>query len=215
MKFFVIIKEHSVRIPRKNFLQLGDYPLWKHLVLKLKEYDVYIDTNSLEVLHACEAFEWVSAYKRKKRHIELENSNDFKVSPALLMIERFLSMYVEDKDEIIVTPHVTSPFIEVKTILKATQKLSEGYDSVQACTMHQEFAYFKNSPINFDVNVIQKTQDLEPIVLGNGAFFIFTKRTFEKNKHRTGKNPYFYPLSFKESIEIDYIEDYELALKFI
>ena len=57
MKFFIIIKEHSVRIRRKNFLQLGDYPLWKHLVLKLKEYDVYIDTNSLEVLHECEAFE--------------------------------------------------------------------------------------------------------------------------------------------------------------
>ncbi len=215
MKFLIIIKENSVRIPKKNFLPIAGIPLWKHLVFELQGYELYIDTDSSEIINECEDFEWVLAYEREKKHIELENSGNFKVSPALLMIERFLSTYVSDKDEVIITPHVTSPFITVETILKAAKKLSEGYDSVQACTIHKEFAYFKNQPINFDRNVIQKTQDLEPIVLGNGAFFVFTKRSFEKNRHRTGKNPYFYPLSFKEAIEIDYIEDYELALKFV
>ena len=47
--------------------------------------------------------------------------------------------------------------------------------------------------------------------MGNGAFFIFTKKTFKENRNRTGKNPYFYPITFPESIEIDNKEDWELA----
>ena len=51
--------------------------------------------------------------------------------------------------------------------------------------------------------MVQKTQDLEPVIMGNGAFFIFTKKTFKENNNRTGKNPYFYPIVFPESVEID------------
>ena len=68
-----------------------------------------------------------------------------------------------------------------------------------------------NRPVNFDTNVIQKTQDLEPVKLGNGAFFIFTKKIFKKHMHRTGSNPFLYPISMPESIEIDTYEDLKLA----
>ena len=84
-------------------------------------------------------------------------------------------------------------------------------DSVQACTEHKEFSYFKGQPVNFNPDVVQKTQDLEPIVMGNGAFFIFTKKTFKENNNITGKNSYFYPITFPESIEIDDKEDWKLA----
>ena len=110
---------------------------------------------------------------------------------------------------------MTSPFVKKSTILKAAAKLTEGYDSVQACTLHKEFAYFKGKPINFDPNIIEKTQNLPPILMGNGAFFIFTKKTFNRNKNRSGIKPYFYPLSFKEAIEIDTTEDLDLARRYI
>ena len=47
--------------------------------------------------------------------------------------------------------------------------------------------------------------------MGNGAFFIFTKKTFKENNNRTGKNPYFYPITVPESIEIDDDKDWYLA----
>lgn len=213
MKHFIIIKEHSSRVERKNFQTVAGLPLWKNLVYQLYGEDVYIDTDSASVYHEAKDFEWLTCYGRLSRHIELEDDENFSVSPALLMIERFLDTYVEDENEVIVTPHVTSPFIKLSTIKKAAQKLEEGYDSVQACTEHQEFAYFEGEPINFNPDVVQKTQDLKPIYLGNGAFFIFTKKTFKQNKNRTGKNPFFYPLSLPESIEIDTWEDLELARK--
>ena len=210
MKFFVIIKDNSERVPRKNFLDLGGKPLWRHLIDNLNGEEVYIDTDSEVVLQSHK-----NAYKRLKRHVDLENDTSFAVSPVLLMIERFLDNYVFDDNEIIVTPHVTSPFIKLETIKSASEKLKEGHDSVQACTIHKEFAYFNNNPINFDPRFVPKTQDLQPIILGNGAFFIFTKKSFKENKNRTGKRPYFYPLDYKEAIEIDTWEDFKIAQRFI
>jgi len=216
MKFFIIIKEKSERVPNKNFRLLGGIPLWKHLINELKGNDVYIDTDSEKIIEECKELDWVTPYKREQKHIDLETSESFGVSPVLLMIERFLDNFVTDENEIIITPHVTSPFISLKTILKASEKITKyGYDSVQACTEHREFAYLDGSPINFDPEVVQKTQDLKPIIMGNGAFFIFTKKTFKENNNRVGKKPYYYPLDFKESIEIDNMIDLEIAKKFI
>jgi CMP-N-acetylneuraminic acid synthetase len=210
MKFFVIIKEKSERLRDKNFLDLGGKPLYKHLLDELDGQDVFVDTDSEKILLDLKN-SGINCYRRKQEFVNLENNNNFKVSPVLLMIENFLDNYVDDENEIIVTPHVTSPFIKLDTIIDASKKLNEGYDSVQACTEHQEFTYFNGRPVNFNPNVVQKTQDLEPVVMGNGAFFIFTKKTFKENNNRVGKNPYFYSITFPESVEIDNGEDWKLA----
>ena len=210
MKFFIIIKGKSERLSNKNFLDLGGIPVYKHLLNELKTEDVYIDTDSDTIFNECKTLSKVTCYKRDTKHIELENNIEYAVSPVLLMIENFLHKYVQDENEVIITPHVTSPYITLKTMLEATQMLSE-YDTVCACTEHKEFTYFKGEPVNFDSNVVSKTQDLEPVVMGNGAFFIFTKKEFMKNKNRTSENNYFYPITFPESIEIDTLNDFRLA----
>tara|TARA_R110000796_G_scaffold109969_3_gene221423 strand:+ start:1701 stop:2351 length:651 start_codon:yes stop_codon:yes gene_type:complete len=210
MKFFIIIKEKSERLPNKNFLDLGGIPVYKHLLNELKTKDVYIDTDSDKIFNECNTLSKVTCYKRDTKHIKLENNIEFAVSPVLLMIENFLNKYVQDENEVIITPHVTSPYITLKTMLEASKKLSK-YNTVCACTEHKEFTYFKGEPVNFDSNVVSKTQDLEPVVMGNGAFFIFTKKEFMKNKNRTSENNYFYPITFPESIEIDTLNDFRLA----
>ena len=211
MKFFIIIKEHSERLLDKNFLELGDKPLFKHLLDELEGEEVFIDTDSY-MLYSRLKNSNVTCYMRNQKFIDLETNGDFKVSPVLLMIENFLDNYVDNENEIIVTPHVTSPFIKLNTIKHACHFLDE-FDTVQACTEHKEFTYFDGRPVNFDPNVVQKTQDLKPVVMGNGAFFIFTKKTFKENNNRTGKNPHFYPIGFPECVEIDDKEDWELAEK--
>ena len=210
MKFFVIIKDKSQRLPNKNFLMLGDKPLYRHLLDEIKSEDVYVDTDSDRILEDLKNSS-INCYRRNQKFVDLEYNNEFKVSPVLLMIENFLDKYVEDENEIIVTPHVTSPFIKLSTILKASKKLDDGYDSIQSCVSHQNFTYFKGKPVNFNPDVVQKTQDLEPVLMGNGSFFIFTKKTFKLHKNRTGKNPYFYPIGFPEDVEIDNKEHWELT----
>jgi len=215
MKIFIIIKKDSERVPNKNFLKLGGIPLWKHLISELQGEAVFIDTDSPAVIRECKNYPWVTAYPRKQKFIDFENNKSINLSPALMMIDNFLNHYVTDDNEVIVTSHVTSPFIKKTTIKKAALKLGEGYDSVQSCVEHHEFCYLNGSPVNFKPDVIEKTQNLTPVVMGNGAFFIFTKKTFGKNKNRAGLKPYFFPLSFKESIEIDTQEDFQLATKYI
>jgi N-acylneuraminate cytidylyltransferase len=211
MKFFIIIKENSERVPRKNFIRLNHIPLWKNLIYELEGEDVYIDTDSKQILEECKTMSWVTAYPRKQEFIDFESNNNKNYSPVLLMINNFLDNYVNNEDEIIVTPHVTSPFLKLDTIKKASKKLEEGHDSINSVTEHKEFSYYKGTPINFKKDVVQKTQDLEPIMMSNGAFFIFKKKTFKKHNNRVGTNPYFYTLPSIEDIEIDTHSDLNLA----
>jgi len=214
MKFFIIIKEQSERITKKNFQLLGDHPLWQHLIFELKGHDVYIDTDSEVIIQDCKQYDWVSAYPRKQKFIDFENLNVNKLSPALMMIDNFLNTYVDNDDEIIITTHVTSPFLKINTILDAVKILEQGeYDSIHSVTKHHEFSWLGDAmePINFKPDVVQKTQDLPVITMSNGGFFIFKKKLFKKMNNRIGKNPYYYTLNTPEDIEIDNWEDLKLA----
>jgi len=215
MKIFIIIKENSERVHKKNFRLLGNIPLWKHLVYELKDHDIFIDTDSPRVLSDCVDMTWVHAYPREQRFIDYEEYNDLNLSPVLMMIDNFLDNYVEDENEIIVTTHVTSPFLEASTILAAAKILEKDdvHDSVHSVVEHQEFSWLGQnmSPINFDPSVVQRTQDLPVITMSNGAFSIFRKSMFKKLNNRIGKRPYYYTLNTPESIEIDTEEDLNLA----
>ena len=214
MIFFIIIKHNSQRIKNKNFKKIGKLELWKHLITTLKGEKVFIDTDSPKIIKSCiKSFPWVKAYSRSKEFIKLEKTK--KASPTLQMIKNFLSKYVNNPNEVIVTTHVTSPFLKLKTIKKAVKKL-RNFDSVAAVTKDYNFAWLENKkkklvPINFDPKVVVKTQNLNPIVQSNGAFFIFKKKTFMKYNNRLGKKPYYFEMNFPESIEIDMKEDLDLA----
>ncbi len=217
MKFFIYIKKKSQRIKNKNFKKLGKKELWKHLITELKGEKVYLDTDSKEILASCKrSFPWVHAYPRQKKFIEFEEKKN--ISPALMMIDNFLDKFVKSDSEIVVSTHVTSPFLKLKTIKKAIKKLKT-YDSVTSVTKHQEFSWMikkkKVRPINFNPKIVEKTQNLDPIWMSNGAFFIFKKKTFKKFNNRIGIKPYYYELKFPESVEIDYKEDLELARKIV
>jgi len=220
MKFFIIIKKKSQRIKKKNFVKLGGIELWRHLILELKGKKVFVDTDSKKVISDCKRkFPWVVAYPRKKIFIDFEEKKN--ISPVLLMIDNFLNNFVKDKNEIVVCTHVTSPFLKLKTIKKAIQKLKK-HDSVTSVTKHQEFSWMlkggrnkKILPINFNPKVVSKTQNLKPVYMSNGSFFIFKKKTFKKYNNRIGKKPFYYELKFPESIEIDNKEDLNLARKIL
>lgn len=219
MKIFTYIKNDSSRIDKKNFKNIGNLELWKHLIYELGDFDVFIDTDSPRVISECNAdilLKNVTAYEREQEFVDMENDPNNSLSPSLLMIDNFLDKYVEDDDEQIVLTHVTSPFLKKETVLDALTYLSEDggkYDSVHSVYSVQDFCWRGRDykPINFVPSVVQRTQDLEKMHFSNGAFFIFTKKTFKKNNNRFGENVYYYRLNRVESIEVDNREDLELA----
>lgn len=216
MLFFIIIKHNSKRIKKKNFKKIGNKQLWQHLILNLKGETVFVDTDSEIILNKCKKYyPWVTAYARDKKFIRLENLKN--ASPTLGMIRNFLIKYSKYDNDVIVTTHVTSPFLKIKTIKDAAKKL-KNYDSVAAVTKDYNFAWIENKkkkfiPINFNPEIITKTQNLSPIIQSNGAFFIFKKKTFMKYNNRIGKKPFYYEINYPEALEIDTYDDLYLARK--
>jgi N-acylneuraminate cytidylyltransferase len=49
VKVFIPIKENSQRVPRKNFRLLNGIPLYKNILSKLKDFQVFVDTDSNEI----------------------------------------------------------------------------------------------------------------------------------------------------------------------
>ena len=223
MKVFIHVKEKSERLPNKNFMQLGGVELYKRTLLKLKDFDVYLDTDSDQIFQACRDdinLSHVTCYRRKSKYIDMEIENE-EAGPTPLMIRDFLDNYVEDENEPILLVHVTSPFLKVETLLEARSiMLGTDHDSVCSVSEIRTFTLVKKDdkyePINFDPSRLQKTQRLDPILHINSAFFVFTKKSYiNGGNNRLGKNPYYYPIIFPEDVDINYPDDFYTAERIV
>ena len=222
MKVFIHIKENSERLPNKNFMQLGGIQLYKRTLLKLKDFEVYLDTDSDQIYQACKSdknLSHVTCYRRHLKYIDMEIKNK-EAGPTPLMIRDFLDTHVEDVNEPILLVHVTSPFLKVETLIDAVSMVGSKYDSVCSVSEIRTFSLVKKGneykPINFDPSLLQKTQGLDPILHINSAFFVFTKKSYiEGNNNRLGKKPYYYPIIFPEDIDINYPDDFHTAQRVV
>ena len=144
IKFFIIIKNKSERIKGKSFLKIGRYPLWEHFLRKFKSNDqVFIDTDSEEIYKkGKKKFKNFVFYKREKKFIDYENSGV--KSPVLFMIKNFLLKYIKNDNDIIVTTHITSPFIKRSQFIDASKKIKK-YEFVHSVTSHKEFAWIRKN----------------------------------------------------------------------
>jgi len=213
MKIFIPIKEKSQRVPSKNFRLFNGVPLYKHTLYKLKDFEVWVDTDSdliLEEIKKDEKLSHVKGYKRTNR------LRGHRVSVCDLISHFICKMDLEDYEEIICQLHVTSPFLAVETIKDAYKKFDEGYDSVVSCTAIQTRLWRKESygmcPVNHNPLKLEQTQDLPTLYEENSAFYIFTPEVLCKTGTRVGKNPYFYPISAPYNMDIDTEEDWKKVL---
>lgn len=128
---------------------------------------------------------------------------------GLEIIERF----VKDVDaDIYVLTHVTQPFTKSSSIENALKKVVSGeYDSAFSAVVLQDYMWMNGKPFNYDMKNIVRTQDLAPIYMETGAFFIFRKEVFTELGQRIGNKPYIYEIDQFEAIDIDTAEDFEFA----
>jgi CMP-N-acetylneuraminic acid synthetase len=124
-----------------------------------------------------------------------------------------IDYFVRDVDaDVYVLTHVTQPFTRAESLQKALDKvLHEGYDSAFSCVRLQDYCWYQGKPLNYDMQDIVTTQNLEPVYMETGAFFIFRKEVFTKLHQRIGKNPYICEIDQFEAVDIDTAEDFEFA----
>ena len=212
MKIFIPIKKNSNRVPNKNFRIFNGQPLYKHVISKWenKGFQIFVDTDSNEIIDDLKGFSYVTTYKRKK---ELEGDN---VSVNML-VENFINNYFElEGDGIIAQIHVTNPFLSPETVIDASSYMNN-FSSVFSVNKINSRLWYeldeKQYPLNHNPMLLEPTQDLKTIYEENSCFYIFNKNNFLKNNNRVSSKNKFYLVNFPENIDIDTEYDWDYAKK--
>lgn len=205
---FIPIKLNSQRLPHKNILPISGKPLCWHIsntLLNVSGIDeVYVYCSDEEVT---EYLPKGIIFKKREKKLDGDLVKGFDI---------YRSFINEVDADIYILAHTTSPFIKKESIESALSTVISGKnDSAFSAERIQTFAWFNNKPINYDLNDVPRTQDMEPIFVETSAFFIFRKEIFTEHNRRIGFNPFIMEVSGVEAIDIDEKKDYELACKLI
>lgn len=200
---FVPIKFHSERLTGKNFLPLKGKPLCRHIfktLLKSKIIDetfVYCSNKKIREYIPEEVI-----FKKRSEILDKDETKGIKI---------YQSFVNEIDADWYVLAHATSPFLKTDSVDNALRKvLQEGYDSALSVKRVQTFCWYKGKPLNYNLDDVVRTQDIEPIYIETSGFYIFTKKLIKRNR-RIGNKPWMQEVNTVESIDIDEEEDYIFA----
>lgn len=201
---FVPIRLNSQRVVGKNLRPLGDRPMMTYLLQSLaaaKNIDqVYVYCSSPEVEQYLP--EGVKLLLRDKRL-------DSNLTLGAEIYDAFIS---EVEADIYILAHATSPFIRTSTIEQAVAAVESGeHDSAFSAERIQTFTWWQGKPLNYSLENIPRTQDLEPIYVETSAFFVFRGEVWKEQHRRIGDLPYVAVTDRIESIDIDNPDDFTLA----
>ena len=202
---FVPIKLNSQRLPNKNILPIMDNPLCWHILNSLSEIK-----NIDETYVYCSDETIIDYIPDKVVFLKRDEKLDEDLVKGFDIYESFINDIDAD---IYILAHTTSPFLKSDTIESALEKmLNEDYDSAFSAQKIQTFAWYKDKPINYNLNDVPRTQDMEPIYVETSGFFMFNKEVFTEHHRRIGFKPYIQEVDSIEAVDIDTKEDYEFAL---
>lgn len=212
MVIFVPLKKKSQRVPGKNFRDFGGVPLYKHVLMKYKNFPTFVDTDSPDVLKMIKKdrdLQNVNVYLRK----EDLKGHDVSVN---LLIDCFLTMYKQD--DVFAQIHVTNPFLKPETVVHAAKSIDKGFDSVCSADRIQARCWRmetnRSIPINHNPAVLEQTQDINPIYVENSCFYLFTRNSFlENGRNRVGKKPFFCETVYPQNLDIDTEKDWDRCLR--
>lgn len=203
---FVPLKMNSQRIPHKNILPIGRHPLCWYIcnsLLKIEEIDeTYVYCSDMTI---CQYIPSNILFIKRPIWLDEDEVKGFDI------YKEFIGQVNAD---IYILAHATSPFISADSIKNALmQVVTQGYDSAFSAQKIQTFAWYKEQPINYVLNNVPRTQEIEPVWIETSGFYIFTKEIFTKYKRRIGFHPYIQEVEGIEAIDIDERKDYDLACR--
>lgn len=202
------IKLNNERCPGKNTKLLGSRPLLQYELETLKE------TKLLDEIFVYCSQEEIKEYLPDGiRFLKREKSLDLPSSNFTQIFKSFMKCVDAD---VYVYAHATAPFISRETMKECIEKVQAGENDSAFCASRlQDFLWKDGKPLNFDPLNLPRSQDLPVIYRETSGVYVFKKEVFEKYGRRIGQNPYIKEVTFRESIDINTFEDFELAKKYL
>lgn len=201
---FVPIKLNNQRLPGKNLMDLHGKPLCSYI------FETLLSVPGIDEKYVYCSDEAIAEYIPQgltllKRDPYLDG---YQVK-GLEIIERFVS---DVEADVYVLSHTTQPFAKRESIERALDRVTSGeYDSAFSAIRLQDYLWKDGQPLNYDPKNIVRTQDLDPVFMETGSFFIFKKEVFTELGQRIGINPFVCETSQLEAVDIDDAEDFEFA----
>ncbi|WP_395046464.1 cytidylyltransferase domain-containing protein [Flavobacterium sp.] len=212
MKTIAIIPARggSKRLPNKNRLLLGDYPLLVHSILYAQANSdiidaVYVSTDDPTIKAIA------LTYGAQVIDRPASISDDFE--PTLTSLQHVLQSIDQDVDNVVVL-QPTNPLRPPNLLKKCFEKFQNGkVDSLFTVTQtHQKLGKIANDkfvPYNYEIG--QRSQDLKPLYFENGLLYITKVKFIFENKIIT-ENAFPYLVShIFANVDIDTKEDMEYA----
>ena len=205
------MKGHSERVPNKNMKLFGGNPLF-HAVMKTLTRSQYIqriviNTDSQIIAdNATQHFKKVDIVWRPE-----SIRGDFVSMNKIIAYD--IKKYSND---FFLQTHSTNPLLTYQTIdnaIKIFFASLDTYDSLFSVNRLQTRLYWENvKPVNHNLEILSRTQDLPPIFEENSNIYIFSKQSFQSSgNNRIGKKPQMFEINKMESIDIDEEQDFKMA----
>jgi CMP-N-acetylneuraminic acid synthetase len=201
---YIPIKLNNERLSGKNLLPLGGKRICDHIfstlsaVREIDERYVFCSDESIRAYLSPSIF-------FLKRDVCLDRNE----TKTMEIVHSFIRHVDAD---IYVLSHVTSPFLKASSIEAALQKvMKEGYDSAFCVERIQSLCWFRGAPLNYSIDNIPRTQDINPVLVETNGFYIFRKEVATNLNCRIGKNPFLMEIDKFEAADIDTAEDYAFA----
>lgn len=207
------IKDHSERVPAKNFRPFCGRPLYHWILETLEQIDhvqaVYIDTDSARIeAEAPACFPKVRIIRRPQALCGDFTSTNEIFAYDLTQIPAF---------DVFLQTHATNPLLRAQTICRAITLYEEqvnrgACDSLFSVTRYQcRFYRADGSPVNHDPKELLRTQDLPPLFEENSNLYLFSRRSFAAHNRRIGERPCMFEMDRLEAVDIDDAASFTLA----
>lgn len=206
----VPMRQHSQRVPGKNYRSLAGKPLFHHILetlLAVPEIEaVMVDTDSEPVMEGVQRFFPGVKLIQRPQHLR---ADDIPMNDILLHDTAQLEA------EFYLQTHSTNPLLKAETISRGIQGFFDAhpkYDSLFSVTRLQTRLYFQDGKaINHNPLELKQTQDLPPVYEENSCLYLFTRENLVKKHHRIGDKPLLFEINRDEAWDIDEEFDFELA----
>lgn len=202
------IKLTNQRLPGKNLLPLGGKPMCRRI------FEALLEVEGLdEVVAYCSDEALVPYLPDGVRFLRRPEALDGDLVKGAEIYRAFLS---EVEADAYVLAHATSPFVRPRSIQRGVDALRSGeHDSAFAAQRVQTFAWFRGEPLNYSLDDVPRTQDIEPVWVETSAFYAFRREVFEHGGRRIGDSPLIVEIDGMEAVDVDEPTDYELARRMI
>lgn len=207
MKVVAIVpmKLNNRRLPQKNTKSFTNgKPLCYYILNTLLSVegidDVYVYCSNPDIQ------EFIPDGVKYLRRSETLDTDNTKMNEVLKSFANDVSA------DIYVMTHTTAPFVKVESIKKGLDMVKSGeYDSSFAAKKLQDFLWKDGKPFNYELNNIPRTQDLPALYEETSGFYIYKGDVISKYNRRIGEKPYIVEVGEIEGIDIDELEDFEIA----